>query len=169
MGEVGVGLDINQGILNKVEDGMSFARSIVIFLLGLGVIVFDAFAHSEYGAPLFEITWYRDFFKAFGLALICLAPLSWIISVIHICLFGKTIFSMKTELKKSKHEIESLIYLRLTDSTGKIPPDHILEILRRKPHLIPLIEELLMVELPNSSRVQNVGDAQKTTNNPTTE
>lgn len=160
-------MEVNHAVLSKIEDGMSFARSIVIFMLGFVMIAFDSFAHSEYGTPLFNVTWYKEFLKIFGIVLVCLAVLSWIISVIHIALFGKTIFSMQSEIKKTKHEIESLIFLRLKDGTGKIPPDHILDMLRRKPHLIPLIEELLMIDLPYPGSVENVGDTQKTTSNST--
>ena len=154
-------MEFNQGILNKIEEGMSFARSVVIFLLGFGMIVFDAYAQSEYGAKYFNIGWYEGFFRVCGIVLLFVAITSWVSAVIQVALFGKTFFSMSTEIKQSKHDIESLIFFRLKGATGKTPPDHVVEVLRSKPHLIPLVEEFLSINFPDSGCMQDINNSDK--------
>lgn len=162
-------MEFNQGILNKIEDGMSFARSVVIFLLGFGMIIFDAYAKSECGAKYFSIGWYDGFFRICGVVLLFVAITSWVAAIIQIVMFGRTFFSMSTEIKQTKHDIESLIFFRIKGTTGKTPPDHIVEVLRSKPHLIPLVEEFLSINFPDSGCMQDVNTPDEPTKNPTAE
>ena len=165
-------MEFNQGVLNKIEDGMSFARSVIIFLIGFGLIAFDAFASSSHGSIYFYAEWCSLPFCIVGSCLMLLALVYWLYSAYQLIKYGYEIFSMRSAIKETRQQWEALVALRIYDATGNVPPKVITDLVSLKPELLPLMEELLNLIVPDgvfkpdSSRDTN---ADKPAQNPTAE
>lgn len=141
-------MEFNPGILNRIEDGMSFARSVVIFLLGFGLIVFEAFTSSKYGAIFFYAEWCSIPLCVIGSILILMALVYWLYSTYQIIRYGYEIFSIRSAVKETREQWQALVALKLHHATGQIPEKVILDLLSLKPELFPLMEELLKLIVP---------------------
>ena len=142
-------MEFNQGILNKIEDGMSFARSVVIFLLGFGMIIFVSFSLSQHGSTYFSMRWYSVPFCIIGSFLIVLSVGYWAYSAYQLLKYGNEIFSIRSAIKETKQKWEALVALRIFDATGNTPPKVITDLISLKPELLPLMEELLKLITPD--------------------
>lgn len=151
----GVHMELNQSILSKIEDGMSFARSVVIFLLGFGLIAFEAFTSSRYGAVFFYAEWCSTPLRVIGSILMLMALVYWIYSAYQLIRYGHEIFSIRSAIKETRQEWEALVALKIHDATGQCPPKVVTDLLSLKPDLIPLMEELLKLIVPGSALKPN--------------
>ena len=144
-----VGMEFNQVILSKIEDGMSFARSVVTFLLGFGLVVFEAFISSKYGSVFFYAEWCRIPFRVIGSVLMLMSIIYWLYSAYQIIRYGYEIFSIRSAIKETRQQWEALVTLRIHDATGQSPPKVVTDLLTLKPELLPLMEELLKLVVPD--------------------
>nr|DAT56375.1 MAG TPA: hypothetical protein [Caudoviricetes sp.] len=137
-------MKIDNKLLNRVEEGMAFAKIAFLLVFGLVCISFKSLAYSDFGSKYFTKSWAIDYLDWLGIILIAIALAHFIHGTYTLFRYGGIAFSGKSALERWRREWELLITLHFLNKTGVDMPELLLSELRKRPDGLEFFEEFFL-------------------------
>ena len=144
-GEVGMpDLKIDNRLLNRVEEGMSFAKIAFLLVFGLVCISLKSLVYSDFGSKYFTKSWTIDCLDWLGSILIAIALVHFAYGTYTLLRYGEIAFSGKSALERWRREWELLVSLHFLNKTGVDIPEPLLGKLREREDYLEFFEDLFL-------------------------
>ena len=144
-GEVGMpDLKIDNRLLNRVEEGMSFAKIAFLLVFGLVCISLKSLVYSDFGSKYFTKSWTIDCLDWLGSLLIAIALVHFAYGTYTLLRYGEIAFSGKSALERWRREWELLVSLHFLNKTGVDIPEPLLGKLREREDYLEFFEDLFL-------------------------
>ena len=144
-GEVGMpDLKIDNRLLNRVEEGMSFAKIAFLLVFSLVCISLKSLAYSYFGSKYFTKSWTIDCLDWLGSLLVVIALIHFIYGTYTLLRYGELAFSGKSALERWRREWELLVSLHFLHKTGVDMPEPLLGKLREREDYLEFFEDLFL-------------------------
>lgn len=144
-GKVGMpDLKIDNRLLNRVEEGMSFAKIAFLLAFGLVCISLKSLVYSDFGSKYFTKSWTIDCLDWLGSILIAIALVHFAYGTYTLLRYGEIAFSGKSALERWRREWELLVSLHFLNKTGVDIPEPLLGKLREREDYLEFFEDLFL-------------------------
>lgn len=144
-GEVGMpDLKIDNRLLNRFEEGMSFAKIAFLLIFGLVCISLKSLVYSDFGSKYFTKSWTIDCLDWLGSLLIAIALVHFAYGTYTLLRYGEIAFSGKSALERWRREWELLVSLHFLNKTGVDIPEPLLGKLREREDYLEFFEDLFL-------------------------
>lgn len=143
VGKQGSVMKIDHKLLNRIEEGMAFAKIAFLLVFGFICIAFRSFAYSTFGSNYFTKSWIIEYLDWLGAILIIIALAHFIHGTYTLFRYGGIAFSGKSALERWRKEWELLTALHFFNNTGLDIPDIFLDELRENPEGLVFFEKII--------------------------
>lgn len=137
-------LKIDNRLLNRVEEGMSFAKIAFLLVFGLVCISLKSLVYSDFGSKYFTKSWTIDCLDWLGSLLIAIALVHFAYGTYTLLRYGEIAFSGKSALERWRREWELLVSLHFLNKTGVDIPEPLLGKLREREDYLEFFEDLFL-------------------------
>jgi len=137
-------LKIDNRLLNRVEEGMSFAKIAFLLVFGLVCISLKSLVYSDVGSKYFTKSWTIDCLDWLGSILIAIALVHFAYGTYTLLRYGEIAFSGKSALERWRREWELLVSLHFLNKTGVDIPEPLLGKLREREDYLEFFEDLFL-------------------------
>lgn len=135
-------MKIDNKLLNRVEEGMAFAKIAFLLVFGLVCVSFKSIVYSDFGSKYFTKSWAIDYLDWLGIILIAIALAHFVYGTYTLFRYGEIAFSGKSALERWRREWELLTALHFFGNTGSNIPEIFLDELRKNPEGLVFFEKI---------------------------